>query len=291
MSEEEQKTYENETSAKKEEGPLDKPNYWGVLGSKNPAHGGKREGAGRPLGSKSKKPWKGMIELAEKYNLRVIEDAAEMHGQTYKNLKCGSFGDISVFSFYPNKHITTGEGGMLSTNDEELFIKAKSMRNLCFQEHKRFVHEDLGWNLRMTNIQAALGLAQLEKLEEHIVKKRHIGNLYDSFLHNSSLIQTPLKENEFSKNIYWVYGVVLTESISISAEEVQKRLRDLGIGTRPFFWPMHEQPILKKLGLFQDEHYPVSSILGRKGFYLPSGLNLTDSQIEKSANSLLSVLT
>ena len=115
-----------------------------------------------------------VIEISKRYNLLLIEDAAEMHGQTYNGRPCGSFGNVSTFSFYPNKHITTGEGGMIVTNDEILAEKCRSYRNLCFQPKKRFVHENIGWNYRMTNLQAALGLAQLENLVKHILKNQKL---------------------------------------------------------------------------------------------------------------------
>jgi perosamine synthetase len=119
-----------------------------------------------------------ILELAEKYDLKVIEDAAEMHGQTYQKNPCGSFGDISTFSFYPNKHITTGEGGMIVTDNHALADRLRSLRNLCFKPEQRFVHDELGWNLRMTNLQAALGVAQLERLDEFVLRKRTMGQRY-----------------------------------------------------------------------------------------------------------------
>jgi len=123
-----------------------------------------------------------VLDIAKRHGLKIIEDAAEMHGQTYRGKPCGSFGDISTFSFYPNKHITTGEGGMIVTDDDVLAETCRSLRNLCFQPQKRFVHERLGWNLRMTNLQAALGLAQLERLDEFVARKRAMGERYTELL-------------------------------------------------------------------------------------------------------------
>jgi len=220
-----------------------------------------------------------VLDLANKYGLKIIEDAAEAHGLDYNGKPCGSFGDISTFSFYPNKLVTTGEGGMIVTNDEDLAERCRLLRNLYFQTEKRFVHEELGWNLRMSNIQAALGVAQLERLDEFIAIKRRIGKLYTEMLENIPGLQLPIPYTSYAKNIYWVYGVVLKDEVPFGAEEAMRRLREHGIGTRPFFWPMHEQPVFKKKGLFNQETYPVSEKLARRSFYIPSGLALTVDQI------------
>jgi perosamine synthetase len=232
-----------------------------------------------------------ILEIAKKYNLKVIEDAAEMHGQTYKGLPCGSFGDISTFSFYPNKHITTGEGGMVVVNDLGLAEECRSLRNLCFQPEKRFVHERLGWNYRMTNLQAALGLAQLEKLDSFVVKKRKMGQLYQNLLAQVDGIQLPLKSTNFADNIYWVFGLILKDSKGgMRKDEVIAALTKAGVGTRPFFYPMHLQPVLKKMGLFKGQSFPVAEHLYENGFYIPSGLGITEEQIKYSANCVINVL-
>jgi perosamine synthetase len=231
-----------------------------------------------------------ILAIADKHGLKIIEDAAEMHGQTYKNRPCGSFGDISTFSFYPNKHITTGEGGMLLTNDEELAKKCTSLRNLCFQAQKRFVHEELGWNMRMSNLQAAIGVAQLERLDEFIVRKRRMGQLYTELLADIPGIQLPLPQTEYADNIYWVYGLVLKDEVPFDAGAAMQYLRELHIGTRPFFWCMHEQPVLKKMGLFEGESYPVAEKIARRGFYIPSGLAITEEQIERVAIAIKELL-
>jgi len=218
-----------------------------------------------------------IIELANKYKLFIIEDAAEMHGQTYKGKKCGSFGHISTFSFYPNKHITTGEGGMILCDDESLAEKCKYYRNLCFEPGRRFVHHELGWNYRMTNMQAALGLAQLEQIEKHIEKKRKIGSLYNAGLKGIKGFRLPLAKTAYAENIYWVYGLVAdTEELANATVE---KLSQQKIGTRPFFWCMHEQPVFQKMGLFKNEKYPVAEKLARNGFYLPSGLGLSEEEV------------
>ncbi len=219
-----------------------------------------------------------VLALCKKYNLRLIEDAAEMHGQTFKGKKCGSFGDISIFSFYPNKHITTGEGGMIVTDDEELRDRSQLLRNLTFDpKGRRFVHRELGWNYRMTNMQAALGLGQLENIDMHIKKKYAIGAAYNKGLKRSVGLQFPLEKTAYANNIYWVYGIVAdTEQ---RCNELVSALGKAGIGTRPFFWCMHEQPVFQDMGLFKDERYPNAEKLARNGFYIPSGLGLSDDDI------------
>ena len=188
-----------------------------------------------------------ILALCQKYDLKLIEDSAEMIGQTYFGKQCGSFGDISTFSFYPNKHITTGEGGMILTDDDVLAESCRNLRNLCFQPGKRFVHHRLGWNLRMTNLQAALGVAQLERLDEFLEKKRWIGRMYNELLDGLSSVQFPLDHTNYSNNIYWVYGLVLKSSFQLNAVEVMSRLAEYGIGSRPFFYPI-QQPVLLEWG-------------------------------------------
>jgi len=220
-----------------------------------------------------------VLELCKKHHLYLIEDAAEMHGQTYKGKQCGSFGDISTFSFYPNKHITTGEGGMIVCNDEALAERCKKLRNLAFEPNgRRFVHKELGWNYRMTNLQAALGVAQLEKIQDHLIRKRRIGETYRDGLKELPGFQQQQFKTDFAENIYWVFGLVAdTEEL---ATEMVKKLSEKKIGTRPFFWCMHEQPVFKNMGLFKNENYPVAERLARNGFYIPSGLGLKEEEIK-----------
>jgi perosamine synthetase len=230
-------------------------------------------------------------EIAKLYNLKIIEDAAEMHGQTYRNRPCGSFGDISTFSFYPNKHITTGEGGMIVTDNDALAASCRSLRNLCFQPERRFMHERLGWNMRMTNLQAALGVAQLERLDEFIARKREMGSRYQSLLAGLPGVQLPLASTDYADNIYWVFGLVLDECLGIDAVEAMRRLGEQGIGTRPFFCPMHLQPVLRRAGLFHGESYPVSERLYQQGFYIPSGMALTEAQAESVSAAVWKALS
>jgi perosamine synthetase len=231
-----------------------------------------------------------ILDIARRYGLKVIEDAAEMHGQTYRGKPCGSFGDISIFSFYPNKHITTGEGGMIVTDSDELAARSRELRNLCFIPPRRFVHEELGYNMRMTNLQAALGVAQLERLPYFVERKRAMGRLYNKLLQDMPDVELPLARTDYAESIYWVYGIVLNESIGFDAEEAMKRLGAAGIGTRPFFWPMHEQPVLRRMGFMEKAYCPVSERIARRGFYIPSGLALTEQQIRESARIVREVI-
>lgn len=230
-----------------------------------------------------------ILETARKHKLFVIEDAAEVHGQTYRGKPCGSFGDISTFSFYPNKHITTGEGGMILADDPDLAERCRSLRNLCFQPQKRFVHDELGFNARMSNLQAAVGVAQLERLSEFILRKRAIGRHYHTLLADVEGIELPLPNTDYAENIYWVFGIVLAERLNVDATVLAQKLHKGGLGTRPFFFPMHCQPVLQRL-LNTSQSLPVSEGLARLGLYLPSGLALTDEQIVESATVTIQVL-
>jgi perosamine synthetase len=232
-----------------------------------------------------------VLDLAKKYNLKIIEDAAEMHGQSYRGAPCGSFGDISIFSFYPNKHITTGEGGMVVCNDDELAQRCRDLRNLAFVPEKRFVHYELGWNYRFTNLQAMLGLAQLERLEEFVGKKRKMGNDYTLLFKDlQDKIRLPLEKTDFAENIYWVYGVILKPGAGFNAVEAMRRLSAEGIGTRPFFYPMHQQPVFMKEGWYKNEKYPVAENMAEFGFYLPSGLALKENEILEVSRALHKIL-
>jgi perosamine synthetase len=221
-----------------------------------------------------------LIELARKYNLVILEDAAEAHGAEYKGHKCGGMGDLSCFSFYANKIITTGEGGMVLTRDALQAEKLRGLRNLCFKKERRFYHTALGHNYRLTNLQAAIGLAQLERIEESLAKKRWIGAAYTERLKNIPGLQLPV-EAPWAKNVYWMYGVVLDEATGMDAVEFARRLADQGVMTRPFFLGMHEQPVFHRMGLFIDEHYPVAERISRQGLYLPSGMTLTEAQLDQ----------
>lgn len=232
-----------------------------------------------------------LLELADRHGLALIEDAAEMHGQTWRGRPCGSFGTIATFSFYPNKHVTTGEGGMLVCDDDALAARLRGLRNLCFGPPRRFVHQELGWNLRMTNLQAALGCAQLERLDEFVARKRAMGARYTAGLAGTPGLQLPLARTADADNIYWVYGLVLGDEVPFDAEQAMRRLADAGVGCRPFFWPMHEQPVFQRMGLFAGESYPVAERLARRGFYVPSGMALTEAQIDTVIGALRGLMS
>ena len=231
-----------------------------------------------------------VLTLAKKYNLKVIEDAAEMHGQTYNGRPCGSFGDISIFSFYPNKHITTGEGGMVVTDDEQLAERCRMLRNLCFKKDVRYIHDEISDNYRFTNLQAAVGLAQLERLDEFITKKRKMGRYYTEHLKDVKGLILPIERTNYADNIYWVYGLVLEKDVPADNRLIQKLLAEEGIGSRVFFWCMHEQPVYQRQRLFENQKYPNAEYLARKGFYIPSGLALTEEQMEQVVDGVKNVM-
>ena len=270
-----------------------------------------------------------VLEIARKYGLRIIEDAAEVIGQTCRmgatlgeqrsevggrraeigdqrsevrpltsdfwhltsgHRACGGFGDVSTVSFYPNKHITTGEGGMVLVNDDALAERCRSLRNLCFDKERRFIHEELGWNFRMSNMQAAVGVAQLERIEETVRKKREIGAWYNELLSGVPGVQLPLHETDYARNIYWVYGIVLKDGVPFDAREAIRRLREKGVDCRHFFYPMNRQPVFRKMGLFEGVECPVAERLAERGFYLPSGVALTREQVEICAGALREIL-
>ncbi|HMM71668.1 MAG TPA: DegT/DnrJ/EryC1/StrS family aminotransferase [Rhodocyclaceae bacterium] len=169
---------------------------------------------------------------------------------------------------------------MILTDSDELAARCRSLRNLCFKPPRRFVHDELGWNLRMTNLQAAIGVAQLERLDEFVARKRAMGRRYTDALSGTAGLQLPLLRDDTAENIYWVYGMVLEDSVPFDADEAMRRLAERGVDCRPFFWPMHEQPVLRRMGLFEGESYPVAERLARRGFYVPSGMALTPGQID-----------
>ena len=230
-----------------------------------------------------------IIKICKKNNILIIEDAAEVLGLNYKNKKCGSFGDISTFSFYANKQITTGEGGMISLNNLDLYKKCKSLRNLCFGKINRFNHDDIGWNYRMTNIQASLGLSQLNNINKIIKRKMEIGRRYYKNLCNNINLKILPPTNPYSKNIYWVVGILI-KNRKLKASILSKKLLKYGIATRPFFWPMHEQNIFKKMKLFQNLKFSNSTYLSRYGLYLPSYYKLKQNEIDYISSIINKIL-
>ncbi len=239
-----------------------------------------------------------ILDLAEQHGLAVIEDAAEAHGANYLSgrytsektwQRCGSFGTMSCFSFYANKVITTGEGGMVLTDTPSLADKLRSLRNLCFETGQRFLHNELGYNFRITNLQAALGVAQVERIDELVAKKRWVGQGYTKRLQGLSTLQLPA-EKSWAQNVYWMYGVVISEETGMNAANFAESLAKQGVQTRPFFLGIHEQPVFRRGGLFRSEAYPVAERLARQGLYLPSGMALTEVQLEQVAKAVQGLL-
>lgn len=222
-----------------------------------------------------------LLDIAAEHNLKIIEDAAEAHGaECLVNgqwCRCGSFGEVSCFSFYANKNVTTGEGGMVLTDDATLAGRLRSRRNLAFGVTERFRHEDRGWNFRMTNLQAAIGCAQLENIEVFLRRKRDMANHYNDGLRDLPL-QLPHIE-PWAKSTVWMYAILLEDQAPFDAAVFTRRLQERGVQTRPFFLGLHEQPVYHRLGLFEDARLPVTERNARRGLYLPSGQAITDEQI------------
>lgn len=229
-----------------------------------------------------------IMKIAQRHNLYVIEDCAEAHGAEVNGRKVGTFGDVGCFSFYGNKILTTGEGGMVLCNDDKVAGRLRLLRDQGFEE-PRFVHRMMGFNYRLTNIQAAIGLAQAEKVEEKVARKREIARIYSELLRDQIDITLPW-EAPWAKNVYWMYGILIGEGFGIGRDELMRKLREKGVDTRPFFYPMHKQPV------YQSEDprfphisgsYPVSEDLASRGLYLPSGLGLSEKQIQEVVEKLL----
>ena len=220
-----------------------------------------------------------IMEMARKHKLWVIEDAAEAHGAEYKGRRAGGIGHVNCFSFYANKIITTGEGGMVVTDDEEIAERARALKDLAHSKEQRFLHTDIAFNYRMTNVQAAIGLAQFEKIDDMIERRRNNASLYSSLLSDIEGVTLPV-EKVGVKNVYWMYGVLLEDRFGLSRDQLMARLKEDGIETRAFFIPVHEQPAFLKMGLFGDERYPVAERISQDGLYLPSGSGLTHEQVQ-----------
>lgn len=233
-----------------------------------------------------------LLHLARRYGLAVVEDAAEAHGAEYLSSdgdgdawrRCGGFGDVSAFSFYANKLITTGEGGMVLTDDERLARRLRSLRNLAFEPERRFLHHELGFNFRLTNVQAAIGLAQVEQIDQTVERKRAIGHRYAAALSGTRGIRLQ-PEREWARSVYWMNGLVVDRATGLDARATAERLRSRDVETRPFFLGMHCQPALLERGLFDGERYPVADEIGEQGLYLPSGVGLTDDQVDAVAGA------
>ena len=222
-----------------------------------------------------------VLKISKKYNLKIIEDCAEAHGVEYKGKKVGSIGDIGAFSFYANKNITSGEGGMIVTNSARLAEKARSLKNLGYGKINKFMHENIGFNYRLPNISAAIGLAQLEKIEKIIDEKKRIYERYTRNLQNIKGINIPKIEKWVTRYIMWVYNIYLDKNFPISRDDLVRKLQEKGIETRNAFVPINKQIVLiEKYGLFQENECPNANFIMQNGFYLPSGNNLTNEDID-----------
>jgi perosamine synthetase len=229
-----------------------------------------------------------ITRIARKHNLYVVEDCAQAHGAEVNGKKVGSWGDVGCFSFYGNKILTTGEGGMVVCQKEAIADRLRLLRNQGFEE-PRFVHRAMGYNYRLTNLQAAIGLAQTERVCEKVARKRDIAQAYTKLLEGEPSMTLPW-EAPWAKNVYWMYGIVIGEGFGPSRDNVMEELRRQGVETRPFFYPMHRQPVYQGADArFPDTsgQYPVTDSLASRGLYLPSGLGLTSVQIEEVVEKLL----
>ena len=228
-----------------------------------------------------------LLDTAKGYDIPVIEDAAEAHGAEYRGKRCGSLGDLACFSFYANKIITTGEGGMVVTNDPQLADKARRLKDLAHAVDHRFLHTDIGFNYRMTNMQAALGVAQLNKIDRHIEKKRWMAQEYAKGLRELPGLRLPL-EQSWAKCVFWMYAILVEDEFGLSRDEFRRRLKEQGIDTRAFFVPMHLQPVYQgkpKLARCSGP-FPVAEKISEQGLYLPSGLKITREQIRQVCGAI-----
>jgi perosamine synthetase len=226
-----------------------------------------------------------LARIAAKHNLLVIEDCAESHGATVRGRMTGSFGAMGCFSFYANKVVTTGEGGMVITNDAALAERLQLLRNMAFTQ-PRFFHESAGFNFRMTGLQAAMGSTQTAKIEAVIEKKRRVAATYNRLLADVSWLQTP-PELEWARNVYWMYAVVVREGARVKRDAVLERLRADGVDTRTFFCPMSQQPCVTRLANYRPVKTPVADRLWTDGFYLPSSPALTEAEIGRVCEAVV----
>jgi len=223
-------------------------------------------------------------KITRRYRINLIEDAAEAHGALYKGKIVGGLSDLGCFSFYGNKIITTGEGGMIVTNNLNLARKARFLRDHGMSRQRRYWHRAIGYNFRLTNIQAAIGLAQLGKIEEVVAEKRKIAHLYNHHLKMIKGLTLP-PEASWAKNVYWMYSILVNPAFGLSRNKLMAKLKKKGIDTRPFFYPLHKLPPYRKNGK-NSERYPVTERLSPRGLNLPSFPNLSQAQIKYIAEAV-----
>lgn len=226
--------------------------------------------------------------IADKRGIFLIEDASQVHGGSYQNQMLGGFGDLGTFSFYANKLITTGEGGMVLGNSLKLINRAKSYRNLCFDGERNYIHQDKGANFRMTNMQAALGRSQLTRLDGIVEKKRLIGNWYRKYLGNDSRLRGQIEKNGV-KSVYWMNCFVINENLGFNSAILRKKLEEKKVGCRAFFTGLHRQPCLKNQMQVKTS-MTNTDIASMQGFYLPSGINLEKDDIKEISKRVIECL-
>jgi len=229
-----------------------------------------------------------ILRIAEEHDLYVIEDAAEAHGAEYKGNKTGGIGDVGCFSFYANKIITCGEGGMMVTNDEEIAKRALSLKDLSFEDTKKrvYLHSELGYNYRLTNLQAAVGLAQFERIDKLVKMRRKNASYYKELLKDVEGVRLP-SEKEWARNVYWMFSILIEPAFELSREKLMFELAKDGIETRPFFVPMNQQPVFRDMHLFEGEVYPVAETLSKRGLCLPSSSGLEYGEIKQVCDSII----
>ena len=231
-----------------------------------------------------------VIQIAKKYNLKIIEDCAEAHGVEYKNKKIGTLGDMAAFSFFANKTITCGEGGMVVTNNKMLAEKAQSLKNLSYGKINKFIHEDIGFNYRLPNISAAMGLAQLLDIKKIFSSKNRIYERYKKNLNNIKGVNIPLIRDWVTNYVMWVFNIYLDENFPISRDELVLKLKQKNIETRDAFVPINKQPVLvKKYKLFNENSCPNANYIMNNGLYLPSGNNILDSEIDFICDEIIKI--
>jgi perosamine synthetase len=227
-----------------------------------------------------------IMQVARDHDLYVIEDAAEAHGAEYKSRRVGAIGNMGCFSFYANKIITTGEGGMIVTNSDELAEKARLLRDQAYEKQRRFLHKYVGFNYRLTNVQAAIGLAQFDRINEFVGTRRRNAHTYNTLLRDVTGVVLP-PEARWAKNVYWMYSVLLTDEFGMDRDTLATRLREQGVDTRPFFYPIHLQPAYS--ALYEGENYPVAEKLSKVGMNLPSGNGLSEEQVIKVCEAIKTI--
>lgn len=230
-----------------------------------------------------------VIALAKKYNLKIIEDCAEAHGVEYKGKKVGSIGDVAAFSFFSNKTITCGEGGIVTTNSKEIAEKAQNLKNLAYGKVNKFIHDDVGFNYRLPNMSAAIGLAQLENIDEVFLQKERIYKRYTSNLKDVKGVEIPAIK-DYAKYIMWVYNLSVNKDYPITRDALCKNLKEKNIDTRPCFTPINYQDhLINKYKRFKKEDCPNANALMQNGFYLPSGNLISDSDIDFVCDEIINL--